>query len=109
MDISEAISDYVAQAFALHSPRDSLPSVTCSSSHRTSQEGDIMHLPGHLLLTLGADFTTHGLLFKADIYQVLGCSSHVLNSQELLPSLQLISIALHGSSFHCALFIFLIQ
>ena len=33
LDISEAISYYGAQAFALHSPRDSLPLVTCSSPH----------------------------------------------------------------------------
>ena len=86
----------------LSSPKASIPLVTCSSPHRTSKEEDILHLPKHLLLTLGADFTTHGLLFKSDIYQVLGCSSHGLNSQELLPSLQLISAALHGSSFHRA-------
>ena len=87
LDIYEAISDYGAQAFALHSPKTSLPLITCSSPHRTSKEGDILHPPGHLLLTLGADFTTHGLLFKAEIYQVLGCSSHGMNSQELLLSL----------------------
>ena len=62
-----------------------------------------MHLPGHLLLTLGADFTTHGLLFKADIYHILRCSSHGSNSQELFLSLQLISTTLHGSSFHHAI------
>ena len=36
LDIYEAISYYGAQAFALHSPRASLPLVTCSSPHRTS-------------------------------------------------------------------------
>ena len=66
--IYESISDYGAQSFTLHSPWDSLPLVTCSSPHRTSKEEDILHLPGHLLLTLGDDFTTHGLLFKAEIY-----------------------------------------
>ena len=45
--ISEAISYYGAQLFALHSPRDSLPFVTCSSPHRTSKEEDILHLPRH--------------------------------------------------------------
>ena len=80
----------------------SLSLVTCPSPHRTSKEEDILHLSGHLLLTLGADFTTHGLFFKADIFQVLGCSSNGFNSQELLPSLQLILAALHGSSFHHA-------
>ena len=54
-----------AQAFALQSPRDSLPLVTSSSHHRTSKEEDILHPHGHLLLNIGADFTTHGLLFKA--------------------------------------------
>ena len=58
--IFEAISDYGAQAFALHSPRASLPFylITCSSFHRTSKDGDILHSPGHLLLTLGAYFTS---------------------------------------------------
>ena len=103
MDIYEAISDYGAQAFALHSPRDSLPLVTCSSPHITSKEEDILHLPGHLLLTLGDDFTTHGSLFNAEIYNILGCSSHGSNSQELLLSLQMISAALNGSIFHRAI------
>ena len=61
--IFEAILDYGDQAFTLHSPRDSLPLVTCSSPHRTSKEEDILHPPGHLLLTFGADFTTHSFLF----------------------------------------------
>ena len=43
--IYEAISDYGAQSFALHSPRASLPLVTCSSPHRTSKEEDIFHPP----------------------------------------------------------------
>ena len=81
--IVEAISDYGAQAFSLHSPRVSLPIylITCSSPHRTSKVGDILHPPGHLLLTLGADFTSHELNFKASIYQFLGFSSHGSNSQ----------------------------
>ena len=74
LDIYEAISDYVAQAFSLHSPRDSLPLVTYSSPHKTSKEEDILHPPGHLLLTLGADFTTHGLMFKAATYQFIDFS-----------------------------------
>ena len=41
-------------------------------------------------------------MFKASIYQFLGCSSHGSNSQELSLSLKLISAALHGSSFHHA-------
>ena len=45
--ISEAISYYGAQVFSLHSPRASLPFVTCSSPHRTSKEEDILHLHGH--------------------------------------------------------------
>ena len=38
--IYEAISYYGDQAFSLHSPRASLPLVTCSSPHRTSKEED---------------------------------------------------------------------
>ena len=53
--ISEDISDYGSQEFALHSPRASLPLVTCSSPHRTSKEEDILHPLGHLLLISGAD------------------------------------------------------
>ena len=68
--IYEAISDYGAQLFALHSPRASLPLylIICSSPLRTSKDGDFLHSPGHLLLTLGDDFTSHGLMFKATIY-----------------------------------------
>ena len=69
------------------------------SSHKV---GDILHPPGHLLLKIGADFSSHGLMFKAEIYQLLGCSSHGSNSQAPFLSLQMISIALHGSSFHHA-------
>ena len=100
--IAEAISDYESQAFALHSPRDALPTffITCSSPHRTSKVGDILHPSRHLLLTLGANSTSHGLMFKAEIYQLLGCSSHGLNSLTPFLSHQLIFIALHGSSFH---------
>ena len=57
LDISEAISDYGAQAFTLQSPRDSLPLVTKASPHGTSKEEDILHPHGHLLLRFGADFT----------------------------------------------------
>ena len=79
--ILEAISDYGAQAFALNSPSASLPLITCSSPHRTSKEEDFLHPPGHLLLTLGAVLTTHGLLFMAATYQFIECSSHSLNSR----------------------------
>ena len=48
----EAISHHRSQSFSLHSPRASLPLVTCSSPHRTSKEGDILHLRGHLGLIL---------------------------------------------------------
>ena len=81
LDITEDISDYGAQSFSLQSPRASLPLVTFSSPHRTSKEEDILHPFGHLLLTLGVVFTTHGLLFMAATYQFLECSSHVLNPQ----------------------------
>ena len=102
LEIYEAISYYVAHEFILHSPRASLPLVTCSSPHRTSKEEDILHPLGHLLLIFGADFTTHGFLFKAATYQFLECSTHVSNPQALFLSYQLISIALHGSNFHPA-------
>ena len=98
--ISKDISYYGAQEFTLHSPRASLPLITCSSPHRTNKEGDILHPPGHLLLQIGADFTTHVLLFKAETYQFLECSTHGSNPQEPFLSLQMISVALHGSSFH---------
>ena len=83
--ISESILDYVSQEFTLHSPRAYLPIylITCSSPHRTSKDGDILHSLGHLLLTLGADFTSHGLLFKDAIYQFLGFSSQGSNSQSI--------------------------
>ena len=86
--ISEYIWDYGSQAFALHSSKASLPLyfITCSSPQRTSKDGDMLHSHGHLLLTIGADFTSNGLMFKAKIYQRLGFSSHGSNSQELLLS-----------------------
>ena len=80
LNIFEAISYYRSQAFSLHSPRSSLPLVTCSSPHRTSKEGDILHLHRHLFITLGADFTTHGFIFKGDIYHIIRCYSHDFNS-----------------------------
>ena len=70
LDISEDISYYGAQEFTLHSPRASLPIylIPCSSPHRTSKDGDIMHSSRHLILTLGDDFNSHGLMFKDAIY-----------------------------------------
>ena len=41
-------------------------------------------------------------MFKAATYHFLGFTSHGLNSQALSLSHQLISVALHGSSFHLA-------
>ena len=76
--------------------------VMCSSPHRTSKEEDILHPLEHLLLTLGDDLTTHGLIFMAETYHFVECSSHGLNPQALLLSYQLISVALHGSNFHPA-------
>ena len=79
--IYEAISYYGAQEFSLHIPRASLPIylITCSSPHRTSKDGDILHSPGQLLLTIRDDFTSHGLMFKDEIYQLFGISSHGSN------------------------------
>ena len=102
--IYEAISDHGAQSFTIDSPRASLPIylITCSSPHKTSKDGDILHSLGHFLITLGAEFNSHGLMFKDEIYQFLWFSSHGLNSQAPFLSHYLISIALHGSSFHLA-------
>ena len=103
--ILEAISDYGAQEVALHSPRiESLPSyfITCSSPHNTSKDKDILHSPGHLLLTTEVDFTSYGLIFKAITYKFLGFTSHGSNFQALSLAHKLISISLHGSSFHLA-------
>ena len=66
----------------------------------TSKEEDILHPLGNLLLKIGADFTTHGFLFKAETYQFIECSTHGSNPQALFLSYQLISVALHGSNFH---------
>ena len=41
-------------------------------------------------------------MFKDEIYQFLGCSSHGSNSQAPFLSLHMISAALHGSNFHRA-------
>ena len=100
----EDISDYGAQAFALHIPKASLPFylITFSSPHRTSKDGDILHLLGHLLLTIGDDFNSHSLMFKDAIYQFLGFSSHDSNYQAIFLSHQLILVALHGSIFYLA-------
>ena len=100
--ISEAISDYGAQEVTLHSPMACLPIYlfTCSSRHINNKVGDILHLPRHLLLKLGDDFTSHGLMFKASIYHFIVFSSHGSNSQEIFLSHRLISAALHGCSFH---------
>ena len=99
--IFEVILDYGAQAFTLHSPMASLPIylITCSSPHKTSKDGEVLHSPGHWILTVGDDFTSHGLIFKDAVYQFLGISSHGSNSQALFLSHQLISVALHGSIF----------
>ena len=69
--ISKAMSYYGAQVFTLHSPKASLPLITSSSLHRTSKEGDILHLLGHFLPTVGAYFTTHDFLFKDEIKRLL--------------------------------------
>ena len=88
LDILEAISYYGAQAFTLHGPGTSLPFylITCSSPHSTSKDGDIMHSPGHLILTLGADFSSYGLMFKDETYNLLRFNSHGSNSQALFLS-----------------------
>ena len=104
LDILETISNYGAQSFFLHGPKTSQPSylITCKSPHGTSKDGDVLHSPGHLLLTLGPNFSSHGSMFKVGTYNFLGFTSHGSNSQEHFLSHQLISVALHGSSFHLA-------
>ena len=76
--------------------------ITCSSPHRNAKEEDFLHPLGHLLVTLGAVLTTHGLVFMAGRYQFLEFSSHVMNPQEPFLTYQLTSVALHGSSIHLA-------
>ena len=58
LDILEAISDYGYKAFSLHGPRPPPPSysITCSSPHNSSEDGDHLHSLGHLILTYGAKF-----------------------------------------------------
>ena len=79
----EAIAYYGAQEFSLCSLGASLPFylITCSSPHRIIKEGDILHMPRHLLLKLGADFSNDGFLFKYEIYHFIWFSSHCSNSQ----------------------------
>ena len=100
--LSKAISDYVAQEYTLHGPKNSLPFylITCTYPHSTSKYGDITHSPGHLLLTLGENFSSHGSMFNAETYQFLGFTSHGSNSQVLFLSHHLILDSLHGSIFH---------
>ena len=100
--IYEVISYYGAQSFSLHSPRASphIHVITCSSPHRTSKVGDSLLPSGHLQLTLGDDFTTHGLLFMDATYQFIECSSHGFNLQKPFLTYQLILVSLHGSSLH---------
>ena len=59
-----------------------------------------MHSPGHLLLTNGDDFTSHGSMFKDATSQFLVFTSHGSNSQEFFLSHQFASVSLHGSYFH---------
>ena len=58
LDILEDISYYGYQKLSLHGS-NTLPSylITCSSPHSISKDGDIMHLPGHLVLAPRAYFT----------------------------------------------------
>ena len=52
--IYKVISYYASQAFTLHSPMDYLPLylITCSSPHKISKGGDILHPLGHMLIHL---------------------------------------------------------
>ena len=88
LDILDNISYYGAQAFSLYTPRASLASylIACSSPHRISKDGDIMHSLGHLLLTHIADFTSYGSMIKGETYNLLGITSHGFNYQALLLS-----------------------
>ena len=102
LDILEAISYYGTQEFNIHGPRTYLPSylITSSSPQSTSKDGDILHSPGHFLLTPRADFTSHGSMFKDETYKLIGFNSHGSNSQEFFLSHQLMLVVVHGSSFH---------
>ena len=67
LDICEAISDYGAQAFALHGLGPPLTpySITWSSPHNARKDGDLLHPLGWLILTFGVDFTSHGSNYQA--------------------------------------------
>ena len=84
MDILKARSNYRAHTFSLLGLMSSPHMITCSSSH--SKDGDLLHLNGHFLLTPRADFTSHGLLFKATTSQLLGFTSHGSSHQAPLLS-----------------------
>ena len=62
----EAISDYGAQAFALHGPM-SPPScsITYSSPHSARNDGYLLHSFGWILLSFGDESTSHGLKYQA--------------------------------------------
>ena len=83
LDILEDVSYYGSQSFSIHGPKTSLPFylITCSSPHNTSKNGDILHSPGHLILTLGVDFTSYGSMLKDETYKLCGFNSHVSNSK----------------------------
>ena len=66
LDILDDILDYGAQSFSLHGPIPPPPScsITFSSPYSSSKDGYLLHLLGHLLLTLRDDISSHGSMFK---------------------------------------------
>ena len=94
LDILEAISYYGAQAFIIHGPMPPPPSymITCTLPYNDTEFGDIMHSPGHFLLTSRDDFTSHGSMFNTATSQFLGFTSHGLNSQAPFLSHQFTSV-----------------
>ena len=100
MNILKDRSDYRAHTFSLLGLISSPHMITCSSPH--SKDGDLLHSLGHLLLTFGAQFTSHGSMFKDEPSQLLGFTSHGLNSQALFLFCQTILVSLHGPIIYYA-------
>ena len=63
MDILKVRLDYRDYTFYFLSLLSSPHIITCSSP--LNKDGDLLHSIGHLLLTYGAEFTSHGSMFKA--------------------------------------------
>ena len=65
--ILEATSDFGVQASTLHIPRSSVSScsITYSSRHNARNDADLLHSFGCMLLSFGAESTSHGLKYES--------------------------------------------